>query len=148
MNEENKQSQEPQQSQNQSQESQQLQPSAKSPNSNYKKKPASLMCYYAAIWISCIGIVLGLLLGNAFKTVSMEDEMNYMMKSSYSSSSQYSYSSKSLEVPKKNFNVAVMLATWGSFAAVAVGFGLTSVHFRNQEKEIDLLENLTNKNCQ
>lgn len=146
MNEENNQSQEPQLSQNQSQESQQLQPSAKSPNSNYKKKPASLMCYYAAIWISCIGIVVGLLLGNVCKTMSTEDEMNYIMKNSYSSSSKYSYSSKSLDEPKKNFNVTVMLATWGSFAAVAVGFGLTSVHFKNQEKEIELLESLNNKN--
>ena len=138
----------PQQSQNQPQESQQLQPSAKSPkpNSNYKKKPASLMCYYAVIWISCIGIVSGLFLGNFCRTVSMEDQMNYIMKNSYSSSSKYSYSSKPLDEPKKNFNVTVMLATWGSFAAVAVGFGLTSVHFRNQEKEIELLESLTNKN--
>ena len=109
-----------------------------------KKKKSSLKCSYAAIWLVCIGLFLGVFLGNFCRTASIENEINYLIESA-SSTSKYSYS-KIKDGPKKDFNYSIMFATWGSFATVAVGFGLTSVHFRNQEKEIELLENLTNKN--
>lgn len=114
------------------------------------KKPVSLLFRNLAIVSLVVGILVGLLLGSMCKTVTMEDQMNYLLgtsSSSYSSkgySNNKSYNSNSNK-PIGSFNYIMMISVWGAFGALSAGLAMASCHFKNQEKEIDLLYSIDKK---
>lgn len=121
-----------------------------SPNVEPTKKPVSLLFRNLAIVSLIVGILLGLLLGSMCKTVTMEDQVNYLLGTSSSSYSSKNYSnSKSYKSdnnkPAGSFNYIMMISVWGAFGALSAGLAIASCHFKNQEKEINLLYSIDKK---
>ncbi|MCI2161586.1 MAG: hypothetical protein LKK39_06680 [Oscillospiraceae bacterium] len=125
-------------------------PISSSPNIESAKRPASLLFRNLAIISLVVGILVGLLLGSICKTVTMEDQVNYLLGTSSSSYSSKNYNnSKSYHSdnnkPVGSFNYIMMISVWGAFGALSAGLATASCHFKNQEKEINLLHNIDEK---
>ena len=80
-----------------------------------------------AILVLVAGVVLGIVLGAVFQTVSLEE---LMTAGSYA---------------EKTFNVTLMLGTWAGFAVVSALLATVSCHFKNQETKIELLLDIRRK---
>lgn len=125
-------------------------PISSSPNIESAKRPASLLFRNLAIISLVVGILVGLLLGSICKTVTMEDQVNYLLGTSSSSYSSKNYNnSKSYHSdnnkPVGSFNYIMMISVWGAFGALSAGLATASCHFKNQEKEINLLHSIDEK---
>ena len=81
-----------------------------------------------AILALAIGVILGIILGAVFQVASLEE----ILTATYTE-------------PVKSFNVTLMLGTWAGFAVVSALLATVSCHFKNQETEIELLQDIRNK---
>lgn len=121
-----------------------------SPNVEPTKKPISSLFRNLAIVSLVVGILMGLLLGSMCKTVTMGDQINYLLGTSSSSSNSKNYSnskshSSDNNKPVGSFNYIMMISVWGAFGALSAGLATASCHFKNQEKEINLLYSIDEK---
>lgn len=80
-----------------------------------------------AILVLVAGAILGIIMGAIFQTVPLEELMTASFRA------------------EKTFNISLMIGTWAGFAVVSALLATVSCHFKNQETEIELLQDIRRK---